>query len=117
MVPDGYSGGGIWDTTPVIDPNRNSIYVGTGNNYSVPINVEQCYANNNKNPNCAKMTDYFDSVVALDLTTGKVKWARRALNYDTWNVNCIETIDPTQSPPAISFAPGQNCPTPTGPAT
>src|SRR5262249_45286136 len=39
MVPDnggklgGYSGGGVWGSTPVIDPNRNSVYVGTGNNY------------------------------------------------------------------------------------
>ena len=42
MVPDnggktgGYSGGGVWDSTPVIDPTRHSVYVGTGNNYSVP---------------------------------------------------------------------------------
>src|SRR5262249_38834422 len=59
MVPDnqgltgGYSGGGVWGSTPVIDPYRNSIYVGTGNNYSVPISVEGCFAQNNNNPNCA----------------------------------------------------------------
>src|SRR5262249_3991709 len=38
MVPDnggttgGYSGGGVWGSTPVIDTKRNSIFVGTGNN-------------------------------------------------------------------------------------
>jgi polyvinyl alcohol dehydrogenase (cytochrome) len=32
----GYSGGSIWDSTPVIDVARNSVYVGTGNNFSVP---------------------------------------------------------------------------------
>jgi polyvinyl alcohol dehydrogenase (cytochrome) len=119
MVPDnggltgGYSGGGIWDSTPVIDAKRDSIYVGTGNNYSVPISVETCFAQNNKNPSCADPSDYFDSVVALDLNTGKVKWAKRALYYDAWNVNCIETITPPS--PIPSFAPGPNCPFPNGP--
>jgi polyvinyl alcohol dehydrogenase (cytochrome) len=119
MVPDnggltgGYSGGGIWDTTPVVDPKRNSLYVGTGNNYSVPISVEQCFATSNKNPSCTDPNDLFDSVVALDLDTGKIKWAKRALYYDAWNVNCIETITPPS--PIPTFAPGPNCPTPNGP--
>jgi polyvinyl alcohol dehydrogenase (cytochrome) len=119
MVPDnkgktgGYSGGGIWDSTPVIDRKRNLLYVGTGNNYSVPISVEQCFANN-KTPSCTDPEDFFDSVVALDLDTGKIKWAHRALSYDAWNVNCIETITP---PPnfSIAFMPGPNCPVPSGP--
>jgi polyvinyl alcohol dehydrogenase (cytochrome) len=119
MVPDnggitgGYSGGGIWDSTPVVDTKRNSLYVGTGNNYSVPVAVEQCYALNNGNPNCADPQDYFDSVVALDLDTGKVKWARRAMYYDAWNVSCIESI----TPPSFTVGPGggPNCPFPAGP--
>jgi len=118
MVPDnggkvnGYSGGGVWGSTPVIDSKRNSIYVGTGNNYSVPVSVEQCFALNNNFPKCADPKDYFDSVVALDLDTGQVNWAARALKYDAWNVNCLETIRP---PATITFAPGPNCPSPAGP--
>lgn len=110
MVPNnagllgGYSGGGIWDTTPVIDPKRNSVYVGTGNNYSVPDAVKACNKATPANKNCTDPTDYFDSVVALDLKTGKVKWANRALVYDAWNVACI-------------FFPAGvgNCPSPEGP--
>jgi polyvinyl alcohol dehydrogenase (cytochrome) len=119
MVPDngglvgGYSGGGIWDSTPVVDPKRNSLYVGTGNNYQVPIAVQQCYAANNSNPNCTDPTDYFDAVVSLDLTTGQVKWARRALAYDAWNVNCIVYL--TLPYYAYGPVPGPNCPTPSGP--
>ena len=102
--PGGYSGGAVWDTTPVIDPKRNSVYVGTGNNYSVPADVAACFAANNNNPSCTADADYFDSVVALDLTTGNVKWATRALFYDAWNVDCI------------FVAPGtDNCPNPAGP--
>jgi polyvinyl alcohol dehydrogenase (cytochrome) len=88
MAPSGYSGASVWSSTPVIDAARNSVYVGTGNNFSVPQMVETCFANNQNNPNCAASDDYFDSVVALDLTTGQVKWATPALYYDAWNVSC-----------------------------
>jgi polyvinyl alcohol dehydrogenase (cytochrome) len=104
MVPNGYSGGSIWDSTPVIDAARNSVYVGTGNNFSVPQSVKDCFANNMNNPNCTASNDYFDAVIALDLKTGAIKWANRAMYYDTWNVSCI-------------FAPAGagNCPKPEGP--
>src|SRR5262249_41949819 len=88
-VPGGYSGGAVWDSTPVVDAKRNSLYVGTGNNYSVPIAVEQCFALNNSNPNCTHPEDYFDSVMALDLDNGEVKWAKRAMFYDAWNLSCV----------------------------
>jgi polyvinyl alcohol dehydrogenase (cytochrome) len=101
MVPSGYSGGSVWGSTPVIDVARNSIYVGTGNNFSVPDFVETCFANNNNNPYCAASNDYFDSVVALDLTTGQVKWATGASYYDAWNSSCIQG--------------GAACPSPQGP--
>ena len=120
MVPDnggslgGYSGGGVWGSTPVIDHKRHSVYVGTGNNFSVPAGVKTCFAANNNSPNCAALHDYFDSVVALDLDTGIVKWANRALYYDAFNINCIFTIT-SFSPPTYVFGPGQNCPAPTGP--
>jgi polyvinyl alcohol dehydrogenase (cytochrome) len=118
MVPDnggivgGYSGGGIWSTTPVIDPDRNSVYVGTGNNYSLPISVQSCFALNNNNPNCTDPHDYFDSVVALDLDTGQIKWAKRALYYDAWNLSCFDIITP---PVVVAPGPGPNCPVPAGP--
>jgi polyvinyl alcohol dehydrogenase (cytochrome) len=35
-VPAGYSGGAVWGSNPVLDSARNTVYVGTGNNYSVP---------------------------------------------------------------------------------
>jgi polyvinyl alcohol dehydrogenase (cytochrome) len=112
MVPDnhgqlgGYSGGGIWDTTPVVDAKRNLIYVGTGNNYSVPDSVKACMLDPSQSDKkaCTNPKDYFDSVVALDLTTGAVKWATRALAYDAWNVACIFV------PEGVG-----NCPKPEGP--
>jgi polyvinyl alcohol dehydrogenase (cytochrome) len=32
-----YSGGSVWGSTPVVDAKRNSVYVGVGNNFTVPI--------------------------------------------------------------------------------
>jgi len=110
MVPDngglvgGYSGGGIWATTPVVDPKRNAVYVGTGNNYSVPLAASNCNKANPADKTCTDPTDYFDAVLALDLKTGNIKWARRALTYDAWNVACLYV-------PEGVF----NCPLPEGP--
>ena len=36
-----YSGGAIWQP-PAIDPGRGVLYVGNGNNYTVPAGVEAC---------------------------------------------------------------------------
>jgi polyvinyl alcohol dehydrogenase (cytochrome) len=99
-----YSGGSVWDSTPVIDPDRNSIYVGTGNNFSVPGYVKTCFTNNQNNPLCADSSDHFDSVLALDLTTGAIKWTVRGWNYDDWNTACI-----------FNPAGTGNCPSPAGP--
>src|SRR5688572_18308756 len=42
MVPEGYAGAGVWGGTPVVDLKRRSLYVTTGNNYSVPAPVQAC---------------------------------------------------------------------------
>jgi polyvinyl alcohol dehydrogenase (cytochrome) len=100
--PGGYSGGAVWGSTPVVDPKRNQLYVGVGNNYSVPIKDELCVQNSkNGGANCDDANDHFDSMLALDLQTGAVKWSARAWPYDAWNVACITG--------------GINCPTPHGP--
>lgn len=80
-VPAGYTGGSVWGGSPVIDAKRGSLYVGTGNNYSVPAGV---------GPNPGELpvagNDYFDSILALDLNLGTLKWATRVRDHDTWDV-------------------------------
>lgn len=108
IVPPGFSGGAVWGTTPVIDKSRRSLYIGTGNNYSVPGTVIDCVVAAAGNPAAVKACNppdnYFDSVMALDLETGAVKWATFALPFDAWNLNCIE-----------GFGDPEQCPLPTGP--
>jgi polyvinyl alcohol dehydrogenase (cytochrome) len=54
----GPSGGGIW-TTPTLDIKRGLIYVGTGNTFS------------------GEDQPLTDSVLAIEMKTGKVRWSQR----------------------------------------
>ena len=107
VVPDnggktgGYSGNAIWQI-PAIDPQRGSLYIGTGNNYTAPAAVEAC-GNATPGANCAPPEDTFDSALALDLNTGRIKWATRLQGFDVWTVACL------------SHPPGVNCPDPGSP--
>jgi len=107
MAPEGYSGNAIWGSSPAIDTRRGQVYVATGNNYSVPDDVEQCVINAGDDTDavraCMAADNLFDAVVALDLQTGAVRWATKALPADTWIASCIGFGDPS------------TCPSPAGP--
>jgi polyvinyl alcohol dehydrogenase (cytochrome) len=100
-VPTGYTGGGVWSSPIVVDAARGSIYVTTGDNYTVPDSVSQCLNDlgTNQDPTsqavlakqvaCLASDDYVDSVVAYDMNNGNVKWARRLQGADAWNAYCL----------------------------
>ncbi|HEY3839691.1 MAG TPA: PQQ-binding-like beta-propeller repeat protein [Bryobacteraceae bacterium] len=75
----GPAGAAIW-SAPTIDPQRNVLYVATGNGYSDPA------------------TKYTDAIIAFDLATGSMKWSRQMTPNDRWNFGCqgkiIETCPP-----------------------
>ncbi|MGA7270003.1 MAG: PQQ-binding-like beta-propeller repeat protein [Acidimicrobiia bacterium] len=108
MAPDGYSGSGVWGSSPAIDTRRGQVYVATGNNYSVPDDVLDCVAAAGGDPDataaCLPADDLFDSIVAIDMMTGAVRWATRTLPYDAWTADCIPFLGD-----------GSNCPEPPGP--
>jgi len=85
MVPEGWSGGPIWGSTAAVDPSRGSLYVATGNNYSLPPAVQAC--ENANGTNCDSPDNHFDSMLSLDLSTGV------HVRSGTWR---------TQSPPGRS---------------
>jgi polyvinyl alcohol dehydrogenase (cytochrome) len=89
MTPgNGYTGCAIWGSTPVIDPKRSSVYITTGNNYSVPDAVLECVANGGGS-GCNDPANHFDAIVAMDLKTGAIKWATSVLPFDAWTTACI----------------------------
>lgn len=108
MAPTGYSGNAVWGSSPAVDPKRGQLYIATGNNYSVPAAVLACVAAAGSDTvaqrACIGAGDYFDSIVALDLASGAIRWATTALPFDAWTVSCIPFLGD-----------GSNCPSPAGP--
>lgn len=112
MTPGGYTGGPVWGSGPVVDTSRGLVYVATGDNYSAPTDpaYTSCIADGGTPAACQSADNHADSVVALNMHNGTVKWARR---LETW------PEDPTQSgsdfynlacPHGVA-----GCPTPAGP--
>lgn len=64
------SGVPIW-SAPTIDPKRNRLYVGTGENYTKPA------------------TTTSDAVIAIDLDSGEIVWQRQVTADDAWNFGCV----------------------------
>jgi polyvinyl alcohol dehydrogenase (cytochrome) len=95
----GYAGAAVWGSTPVIDPRRNSVYIATGNNYTVPVAILDCQAlpTNDQIQSCVASVpgaadNHFDALVSLDLNTGAIKWARSMVAFDSWNISCIFAV-------------------------
>ena len=80
LTREGYTGAAAWGSTPVVDRDRGLLYVATGNNYSVPEGV--CRAPGAAGCSPAAPDNYIDSIVALDLGTGRLAWATPTLPAD-----------------------------------
>ncbi len=80
----GPGGGAVWNT-PTIDPQKHALYVGTGNTYTEP------------------PADRTDSILAMDLDTGKVLWSVQDTPHDAW-LACGPV-----------WGTGENCPKDMGP--
>lgn len=65
----GPSGVGVW-TAPTLDPEHDTMYVTTGDNYSDP------------------STSMSDSLVALRLSSGEILWSKQFTAKDAWNSSC-----------------------------
>jgi polyvinyl alcohol dehydrogenase (cytochrome) len=80
IVPEGYTGGSVWGNTPAVDHETGLLYVTTGNNFSVPEGVCRYPTQNDCKP--AVVDNHIDSIVALNLKTGKIVWATPTLPAD-----------------------------------
>ena len=65
----GPSGVGVW-TAPVLDPEHDTIYVTTGDNYSDP------------------PTSLSDALVVMRMSTGEILWSKQFTAKDAWNSSC-----------------------------
>ncbi|MBV8846645.1 MAG: PQQ-binding-like beta-propeller repeat protein [Bryobacterales bacterium] len=84
----GPSGAPIW-SSPAIDPQRNAVYVTTGDNYSDP---------------ATRMSDAF---IAMDLNSGKILWSRQMTAADAYTSACRlpdKTNCPDSNGPDLDFS-------------
>jgi polyvinyl alcohol dehydrogenase (cytochrome) len=65
----GPSGVGVW-TAATLDPQRDTMYVTTGDNYTNPTTVMS------------------DALVAMRMSTGKILWFKQFTAGDAWNSSC-----------------------------
>ena len=65
----GPSGAGVW-TAPVLDAERDTMYVTSGDNYSDP------------------PTAMSDALIALRMSTGEILWSKQFTAKDAWNSSC-----------------------------
>ncbi len=63
------SGVSIWNT-PAVDPETDTLYFGTSQNYT-------------------GYTDRADAMIALDADTGRERWANQLTQHDQWTAACL----------------------------
>ncbi|KAJ7540987.1 hypothetical protein O6H91_10G039700 [Diphasiastrum complanatum] len=113
MLPDnggkkgGYSGAAIWGSSPAIDQLRKLVYIATGNNYQVPDYVTVCeeQQRNRSKPNlpnpCANPKNHVESILALDLASGRIMWSTALGGFDAWTYICANNISAPNCPPIL----------------
>jgi polyvinyl alcohol dehydrogenase (cytochrome) len=65
----GPSGAAVW-TAPTLDPQRDILYVTSGDNYSDPA------------------TSLSDALLAMRMSTGEIVWSKQFTAKDAWNSSC-----------------------------
>ena len=120
-VPLGYSGAGVSGSNFAVDGSRGSVFVGTGNNYSTPTDPAYlaCLSAGGTQASCSSPANHVDSILALDMVTGAIKWATKAVNWnqsgvangsDDWNMACLfaSTNCPASAGPSYGFMSAPN---------
>lgn len=82
------------------------MYIATGNGYSKPPAIEACEAArlNETNPPipdpCLVPDDHSESILAINIDSGNIAWAKHLGGYDTWTLVC--QTSPVKKPNCLS---------------
>jgi quinohemoprotein ethanol dehydrogenase len=78
-------GGSLWDGM-AYDPDANLVYVGTGNGLPWPQEIRQ----GKGTPRLDNL--YIDSILAIDLDKGRLKWHYQCTPGDEWDYDAIQHL-------------------------
>jgi polyvinyl alcohol dehydrogenase (cytochrome) len=103
----GYSGAAVWGS-PAADTTTGQVFVGTGNDYTTPDSATACenaaLSSGSSDADCTAADDYFDAVVAMKLSNGKVQWGHKVEGWDASNQAC------DTEPPGATWCPSITSP-------
>ncbi len=95
-MPEHFAGGAVWSSYPLMDAKRHTLFVTTGNAFRVPPDVQSCIeaakGDTGKQRGCYPKDVWYDSILALDPDTGRVKWGFRAEDADVFTGACLVRI-------------------------
>ena len=108
MIPLGsnFTGAAVWGSQPSIDPERNQVFIATGNVYSTPPQYTDCVNktadSSNTTDSCVPQGVYQESVLAFDAATGQINWSHELSPLDAWTVACLGNSvgNPSNCPPS-----------------
>ncbi|KAK3353319.1 quinon protein alcohol dehydrogenase-like superfamily [Lasiosphaeria hispida] len=107
---EGWAGAAIWGSQPPIDTGRRLVFVGTGNSYSVSNATVQCQTSwtppeipyTLNTDTCLPSDVWQDSILAIDIDHGHVKWVQQRPGVDIFTAACgypgFGPQDPTLCP-------------------
>ncbi|CAF1290891.1 unnamed protein product, partial [Rotaria sordida] len=88
-----YLGAAVWGSQFPVDYKRNQIYIGTGNYYKLPPLVQQCLDETSNltlySDPCNQRGAYGQAILALDMSTGIVRWSRNLGSIDAFTGACL----------------------------
>jgi polyvinyl alcohol dehydrogenase (cytochrome) len=92
-LPGSYAGASVWGSSPSVDVERGFVFVSSANNYALPAYVEACQIATNgtagllQDP-CQEEVNHSNSILALDLYTGVIRWSVAVGPLAGWNGGC-----------------------------
>lgn len=94
VIPEGYAGASLWSRTPAIDAKRGVVYFTTGNLYRATDAVQRCVDDargkgDERLKACWPAGVWNDSILAVDMKTGAIRWGFRATHDDIFTGACM----------------------------
>jgi len=107
MLPlnQGWAGAAVWGSQPSIDAVQSQVFIATGNTYTVPTAYASCLNDVTASASCIPPGVYQEAVLAIDIQSGRINWARILNPLEAWTAACGSASGIAVSPRNITKCP------------